>query len=233
MILCVYALVAVPARRGADDAPARAGRAGRRIAAAGVCGEPLSLVQEGSVAAVVGRMRQPPSARPARLRQYDATVAALASQFPALLPARFGTWLASGDELAFVLRERQQTLRPALARVRHRAQMTIRIVGLRDDTPPRQAAVLRGGRGTRYLRRRAAEAAGERAIPGFEAVGEAVRRWVRDERVERRAQVATVYHLIPRAAAGRYRAAATRAATAAGLQVVITGPWAPYAFGSW
>ena len=83
--------------------------------------------------------------------------------------------------------------------------------------------------GADYLRRRAAE----RHVPGFEPVRTGVRRWIRAERVERRAAVATIYHLVPRAATTSYRAAVERAAAATGLQCVVTGPWPPYAFADW
>jgi hypothetical protein len=48
--------------------------------------------------------------------------------------------------------------------------------------------------------------------------------------VEKRASIATVYHLVPRASAGAYRRALARAAAAEGVRVVISGPWPPYAF---
>ena len=87
--------------------------------------------------------------------------------------------------------------------------------------------------GTDYLRTRAAAAAREREVAGFEPIRSAVRRWIRDERVEKHARVASVYHLIPRASAESYRSAASRAAAASGTRSVISGPWPPYAFASW
>jgi hypothetical protein len=53
---------------------------------------------------------------------------------------------------------------------------------------------------------------------------------VRDERVETRAGVTSVYHLVPRAAAEAYRRALDRAAAAQGLRIAVSGPWPPYAF---
>ena len=83
-----------------------------------------------------------------------------------------------------------------------------------------------------YLRARAREAAAQRRVPGFEPVRAAVARWVRDERVEHRDGVSTIYHLIPRASSARYRQALEDAAAAAALPAVVTGPWPPYAFAS-
>jgi hypothetical protein len=48
--------------------------------------------------------------------------------------------------------------------------------------------------------------------------------------VETRASIATVYHLVPRASAEAYRRALARHAADAGVRVVISGPWPPYAF---
>jgi hypothetical protein len=53
---------------------------------------------------------------------------------------------------------------------------------------------------------------------------------VRDERIEKRAGVLTVYHLVPRASAATYRRAIERAAADADAQIVISGPWPAYAF---
>jgi hypothetical protein len=48
--------------------------------------------------------------------------------------------------------------------------------------------------------------------------------------VEHRGGVSTIYHLVPAAAAHAYRRTAERAAAAAGVPAVVTGPWPPYAF---
>lgn len=221
MTFCVYALV--------GGAAARA----RRPAARGVTGEPLQTVGGGAVAAVVGPHARAPKPAPDLLRRYDGTITALMSQFPALLPVRFGTCM-SLDELEFVLRSRRGPLQQALRHVRNRVQMTVRIIGAGEASGGSGArGVGEAGSGRSYLHARAEEARRERAVAGFDPVRAAVRRWVRDERVERRAGVASVYHLVPRTAADRYRTALERAASAAGLQAVVTGPWAPYAFTTW
>ena len=90
-----------------------------------------------------------------------------------------------------------------------------------------------GVTGTEYLRTRAAAAAREREVAGFEPIRSAVRRWIRDERVEKHARIASVYHLIPRASAESYRIAASRVAATTGTHSVISGPWPPYAFAEW
>jgi hypothetical protein len=188
-----------------------------------------------------------PAPTPDLLRRYEGTIAALADNMPALLPVRFGTCIETAEELVQVLRARRSAFQAALARVRHRAQMTVRVLrqGVRNapgeagqgEPPARQrqvaAAGRRAGTGAAYLHARAVAVARAREVAGFAPVRAAVSRWVRDERVEKRAGIATVYHLVPRASVSRYRDAVTRAAAAAGLQVIVTGPWAPYAFAAW
>jgi hypothetical protein len=61
-------------------------------------------------------------------------------------------------------------------------------------------------------------------------VRRAVARWVRDERVEHRAGVSSVYHLIPRSSAEAYRHAAQTSAASSGVTAIVSGPWPPYAF---
>jgi hypothetical protein len=69
-----------------------------------------------------------------------------------------------------------------------------------------------------------------REVPGFEPVRRAVKAWVREERVENRAGVGSVYHLVPSGSVTRYRKALEAAASDAELRVLVTGPWPPYAF---
>lgn len=226
MTLCVYAIT---------------GRRAPRLSVTGVAGERLRSITEGTLTAIVGELARPFRASADSLRRYDGTLRALAARLPALLPARFGTCFDNPDELAFVLRSRRSSLNRALAHVRNRAQMTVRIVGGRGagergvpETASGAAAVRNTATtGAAYLRDRAAAAAAERDVPGFDSVREAVSRFIRDERVEKRAGVATVYHLVPRGSVVAYRRAVERAAAAAGLQIIVSGPWPPYAFAAW
>jgi hypothetical protein len=216
-VTCVYALV--------SPAPPR-------LRATGVTGESLRIVTFAGVSVVVGEVRRSPRPSPANLRRYAASVQQLFEQAAAVLPARFGTTVRDPDELEFILRSRRTALRAALRHVRDRAQMTLRVVvAVADDTSSETPPSPRSG--TDYLRLRAAEAARARAVAGFEPVRLAVDRWLRDERVGKQAGIATVYHLVPRGSVHAYAAAVERAAAGAGLRVVISGPWPPYAFASW
>jgi hypothetical protein len=206
---------------------------------AGVARERLRAVRVGTITAIVGHVRRAPAPEESALRRFDRVVRRLFVAVPALLPARFGTCFDTLDELTTVLRLRQASLRRALREVRGRAQMTVRVIGAGGQPAgplPPSSRRQRTGRGTRaasgtdYLRDRAAR---ERYVAGFGPVRARVGRWIRRERVDRRAGVATIYHLVPRAAAASYRAAVERTAAAAGLQCLVTGPWPPYAFTDW
>ena len=183
----------------------------------------------GTLAAVVSD-RPRASASSANLRRYDRVMCELAARFPAILPARFGT-VVEESELMFILSSRRAALGRALTRVRGRVQMTIRVLS-RGDAEGRALAKAEeagGGAvtGRDYL---AGKARAGRAVAGFEPVRAAVSRWVRDERVERRGGVSSVYHLIPRSSTVAYQHAVQAASASTGLRLIVSGPWPPYAF---
>ena len=205
---------------------------------AGIARERLRTVRVGRITAIVGHVRRVPAPDESTLRHFDRILRRLFAATPALLPARFGTCFDTLDDVTTVLSLRQASLWRALRLVRGRAQMTVRVItGRLKPAPTSESGAYVGPgfsrpvtSGADYLRRRAAQ---EHDVPGFEPVRARVRRWVREERVERRAGVATIYHLVPRAATTAYRAAVEQSAAAAGLQCVVTGPWPPYAFTDW
>jgi hypothetical protein len=215
--LCIYAL----------SSPAIG-----RIAAKGMAGERLRAVPVGSVAAIVGDIPRLPAPTERHLRAYHRIVQKLSERLPALIPARYGTTVQDLHELALILGARQKRLATRLAAVRNRVQMTARVMTDEEPQPPRDDPGPRPApkTGMDYLKDRAREAALARDVPRFEPVRAAVRRWVREERVEKRDNVATVYHLIPRASADAYRRALEAAAEKSGVRLVVTGPWAPFAF---
>jgi hypothetical protein len=228
--LCVYAIAA-----------RRAGR----ITVRGVAGETLQAIPVGRLDAIVGRVRAVPAPTARNLRRFDRMMTALWRRTPALLPARFGTAARDAGELQAMISDREQALRRRLRAVRNRAQMTVRmvqgssvvqgnsVVGRTLSGAPAEANPSTGSgahSGTRYLRARQRE----HAVPAFDALRASVRRWVRDERMEKRGGVASMYHLIPNGSTERYRAALEHAAHEEGLRVIVSGPWPPYAFaGTW
>ena len=171
------------------------------------------------------------------LQAFGRLIAALWRRHPALLPARFGTFVRDLSELELILSSRQRSLRRGLRGVRGRAQMTIRVLekpGIRDQRlegkVARSPILDPRSPGRSYLRRRARDAQRARHVAGFAPVRRAVRRWVRAERVEKSGRIATIYHLVPRGAVEGYRRALERAAHDAGVRLLISGPWPAYAF---
>jgi hypothetical protein len=227
VILCVYALTAPSSSR---------------VIGTGIAGERLRAITAGRLTALLGELRRAPKPTMRNLKRYAAVIDALAEQAPAILPARFGTCMTDLDEVHLVLRSRQDALRRRLRAVRGRAQMTIRVVlgsDSGDAAFPSQTPVTEHSRvrlenettqGRQYLQHRARSAAREREIPGFEPIRTAAKRWLKEERIEKRAGVATVNHLIPRGSANAYRKAVERAAERAGVRLMVSGPHPPYAF---
>jgi hypothetical protein len=202
-----------------------------RMSLAGLAGERLRAVEVGSIAAIVGEHSRTPRPTRDNVRRYDQVIRALARRTPALLPARFGTEVRGFDELALVLGSRQGSLRRQLTAVRRRVQMTIR---LPHSPVPRARPAGSPKTGSGYLRARARDAAAARDIPPFQPVRTAVRRWVREERVEQRGGIATIYHLIPRGSVDAYRRALEVKAERLGVRLMVSGPHPAYAFaGNW
>lgn len=185
----------------------------------GLSREPLRAVRAGGLAAIAGVVRGPSRPTPANLVEYDRIIRRLSARNAALLPARFNTLVEDEDEVRLILRSRQASFRAALARVRGRVQMSIR---LESEAPA--AGQGSPASGADYLRQRAAA----HRVAEFEPLRSAVDRWVRDVRVERKGNVVTIYHLIPRASVTAYRRGIERVAAPADLR--IAGPFPPYAF---
>ncbi|MGE0443643.1 MAG: GvpL/GvpF family gas vesicle protein [Vicinamibacterales bacterium] len=179
-------------------------------------GGPLRLVTVGRLAAAVerGRVR---AATPRNLVAYDRQMRVLADRAAAILPARFNTIVADEEEIATILRLRRARLGAALKNVRGRVQMTVRV-----PVAPVGRALPGSAPGTAYLR--------SRRIPELDPLRAATKRWVRDERIEPREGLASIYHLVPGTAVDAYRDALIAAADAAGVRLVVTGPFPPYAF---
>jgi hypothetical protein len=187
------------------------------------------LFVQGLVVAVRSARRAPvPSARV--LRRHDEVVRALAQAAPAVVPVRFGTLLADAAALEQALRPRLPRLRAALALVRGRVQMTLRVWQPRGDAPPPAPAAEGPGAGRRYLRARAAWWRGA-DVPGLRPLLDAVRPFAAAERIERHVTpplTASIYHLVDRRQAAAYRRALKGQRSR--LRLRLSGPWPPYAF---
>jgi len=203
----------------------------------GLGGESLWALNVGGVFAVVGAMEDLPSLEPVSLRGHDAVVRRLAAATDAILPARYGAFLADEEVLARALAPRAAELIDALALVRGREQMTLRVYG---EPPPFQGPAtgegVEGlGPGARYLQSRMRAHGRERTVHEIAPLRPALGGLVRSERVERHGKapplLASVYHLVDRGASVAYVSAVQEAAPILGaVRVTTSGPWPPYAF---
>jgi hypothetical protein len=188
--------------------------------AIGARGERVRILAQGAVEAVCGDPPPPLSAE--ALRAHEAAVRRIADAAQACLPARFGSCAADDSSLSATLVAREAELTEALALVRGREQMTLRVHGTPGASPSP------GGPGTRYLeeRRRA------RSLPEIELLRAALSGLVRAERVERHTEpglLASVYHLIDRGSAQAYRQT-VESTPLPGLRVTLSGPWPAWSF---
>lgn len=201
-----------------------------RMTIRGLAGERLRPTRVGHIVAIVGEHRAAPEPTEANLRKYDRVIHVISQRASALLPARFGTAVHDLNELTWILGARQTALRARLKEVRKRVQMTVRMVTKTGSGIPDPgfagSAGSAGSGGAEYLRARARAA----AIPEFAPLRDAVTKWIRGERVEKRGTVVTIYHLVPRSSAHTYRRVLETTAGAAGVRVIVSGPWPAYAF---
>ena len=167
--VCLYAVVS-----GADG-PVRG---------TGAWGEKLRRIRVAGLDLVIGETARAPRPTIVALERYDAVMRRRSETHAGILPARFGTTVPALDALAAPVADRRAALRRNLRLVRHRVQMTVRVFGgrtrVRVDAAP--GTTLPGRvTGRQFLQRRARDL----QVPGAEPLRDAVKRWVRAERIER------------------------------------------------
>jgi hypothetical protein len=177
------------------------------------------------VFAIVERRTEVPAVTDLHLRAQHRAVLHAAKQVDAILPVRFGT-LLQADDLADVVCSFDEDFRAALADVRGKVQMTLRLVGGSPRSAPSRAPARRTPSGRAHLE--ALRAALHVPVPrNAQALLRAVAPFVARERRERGAALATVYHLVKREDVRNYRAAFDAHVVAG---AILTGPWPPFAF---
>jgi len=175
--------------------------------------------------AIVERRADVPPVELGALKQHDAVLTRVAEAVPAILPVRFGTLLEL-EEIEAALDEREEELAEAFDRVRDRVQFTWRRPGSDVRSP---ASTARPASGKEYLRRVAHAAKPPPAA--FRSIRETLRPLVAAERYQRATPSIpdSLYHLVGRDGAARYRLAARKLASA-DPAVRVTGPFPPFAF---
>jgi hypothetical protein len=198
----------------------------------GLEGERLRLVRCKGFAVAVADCRSPLAPAADNLIEFDRIIRALSSLSKAILPARFGVVVRDAALLKSEIADRAEVLASALDDVAGRVQMTVRMPADSARSPANaEAASVRRrssrkatssggkrGRGSKYLRARAAAS----TSPALTTLRKALSDLVRGERIEPGPGVTSVYHLIERADVATYRARIP------GLHV--SGPFPPYAF---
>ena len=218
-LLYLYAVLAEPAQPGA-----------------GLAGEPLCLVACSGLLVAAGEVETLPAVTPETLAAHDSVVRRLAGQVEAILPVRFGEHVREEGELSGLMASRSRELAEALEKVRGCEQMTLRVFGEPDPVTAVSAdADPQGGPGARYLEARRRELERERSLPEIGPLREALKPFLRAERVERRTDgrlLGSAYHLVRRQDVPAYLAAVREAeGQLNGRRVSASGPWPPYAFG--
>jgi hypothetical protein len=190
----------------------------------------IRLVQVGFVLAAVEELDAAPELTEATLRAQHRVVLRLARRFDAVLPARFGA-AVEATALEAVVKRHESAIRSAFDTVRGREQMTVRLFGARSAAADDSGTG--GGSGRTYLQARRL-ARQVRLSASARRIRRAVRPLVRQELVEpgRGLIEATLHHLIERSRVAEYRSLVGEALHEgrSGGEVVVSGPWPPFAF---
>jgi hypothetical protein len=202
----------------------------------GLHDEPLRAVTVGSFVVVIGHAVERISATRELLAAQDRIVRTLHARAHALLPVRFAAVVPDVEALSRHAALKDARLATALRNVRGRDQMTLWLLKrgahhMLEDAPAPAAAPHKAGAGRQYLSERAAAHA---VSPEAQALAEALRPLVHDERIERgkvTGVLASLYHLIERTSGPAYRRAVGKAAADfPTVAIRVSGPSPAYAF---
>lgn len=200
-----------------------------KVRARGIFGRPVRSVPVGRLHAVVETATRAPRPSLARLKAQSRVLAATVQAGADVLPARFGTFVSHRRDLERDLKGRTTAMRKALRQVRGCVQMTIRITPAPAALSP-CAGRKRPASGTAYLESLAARNDTRRNDPAVAAFASTAEPFARAARVEWRDSAATIFHLVPRTKLTRYLAAIGDTADRVEANVVLSGPFAPFAF---
>jgi gas vesicle protein GvpL/GvpF len=197
----------------------------------GLDGEPLVAIPCGDVVAIASERTEPVDSTPAEeaLWEHERVVEALLES-GSVLPVRFGVRFADREELRAEVEPRSAQFATALAQVRGRVELSVRLLALGADNPP--SAPEGAGPGARYLlgrleeRREAARKLDAvRSRLGPLAVAE------RSQLQPRPGTPASAAFLVDRPALEHFqREACELGRDLEDVALVCTGPWPPYNF---
>lgn len=199
----------------------------RTLPSRGLGGAALRAVDAAGLRAFyTGHRTLRPRPSPHHVVVHERVVEALMAQGP-ILPMRFGTMLEDAGTLADAVAARHDALTQALARVRGRVELGLRVLDTRE---PAVRSAARTGRD--YLLERAAEQ--RRADEATNAIHAPLRSLAASSVVRHRpapGAVMAAAYLLDVDRVPEFRARANRLAGRHGeLHVVVTGPWPAYSF---
>lgn len=193
-------------------------------------GRTLRVVRVGG-AHVVAEQGSAREVNAANLKKHDRVVKRITRSCAAVLPFRFGSVVDDKRSLAALLAPITPAIQDALDLVRDAVQFTLRVYGTAAKAPAPAAKAKRPeGPGTRFLTERLRA----HRVPEIDVVSVATKPLVRAthaQRHDRPPLLASVYHLVAREDARRYRAKLDAARKELrDVRVDVTGPWPAYAF---
>jgi hypothetical protein len=209
-VLLLYAIVP------ADRVPPSAGSPGG-----------LSVLAHRSVAALYDERDEPPSTSREELVEFGRAVTEIWTAAPCL-PVRYGTVLASREQLRELLEQREEEWRERLLVVAGNAEL---LVHVRDESAPRLAQPARGepGAGREYLLSRAAARRHTESM--LEDLTAHLAPHCRELRQLRASDEVRLACLVPAEDTDKFRAALDAwAAAQDSRRVTVTGPWPPFSF---
>lgn len=212
---------------------------------AGVDDLAIRLERAGDIGAWVSDVSAPTLEQTVdRVRAHDRVIrSAMSEETP--IPARFGQILRDREVLAAAIDARRHVLNQCFDTVRGAVEMTIRWqvrADASDDATGREKvadeSVADAGAGRAYLLAIASEHRRERNVLAAgtamrERIQGAVSSMVRAEAYRGATSakpVAIVSHLVSRAMVGQYREVVSSLGASAGVELRVSGPWAPYSF---
>ncbi len=192
---------------------------------AGLDGAPLLRIRVRGVALVVSRQAsRPPEPTPQALWRYEEIVERLMARQP-ILPARFGSVLASEEDAREALAARHDELCQALAKVRGAVELGIRGTWTTQPEHPPASSGTEYMLGQLDIRRRA-----ERAARLLDPLG-ALARSSKMKVLPRQSIPFSGAYLVDAGETDRFFAKAGELGSSLeDAELVCTGPWPPYSF---
>jgi hypothetical protein len=204
-----------------------------RCSGNGLDGEPLIQIDCGDVAAIASEHAEPLAPGPVEesLWEHEGVLEALLEAGP-VLPVRFGVRFADREALRVEVQPRSAKLADALAHLRGRVEVSVRLLARQDTLQQTVEQVEGSGPGARYLLRRLGER--REAAGKLEAVQTRLGPLAiaqRSHLLPRPGTPAAAAFLVERSGLERFRREAQELERELqDVALVCTGPWPPYNF---